>query len=251
MTTATECPVTHTDVGDGRPTLLLHGGAGPGSVADFGARLAATGHRVITPTHPGFDGTPRPASLASIAGLARRYLDLLDELDLNDVTVVGNSIGGWVAAEMNIHATTRLSRVVLVDAVGLALSRDPIVDFFALTMDEVIERSYHDPSAVAIDLSTQSDADRAASAANRGTLSVYGGASMSDPTLHGRLGGSRVPTLVVWGAADGIVAPAHAHAYAAAIPDARVAIIETAGHLPQIETPQILLGLVDEFVAES
>src|SRR5215469_3945013 len=91
--------VTYSDAGTGRPFLLLHGGAGPQSVASFGDRLAGqTASRVITPVHPGFDGTPRPPELNSVAGLAQVYALLLDELDLSDVTVIGNSIGGWIAA---------------------------------------------------------------------------------------------------------------------------------------------------------
>src|ERR1700727_2887289 len=87
-----------TDYGTGRPFLLLHGGAGPQSVAGFAEMLAATGSRVIAPVHPGFGGTARPEYLHSMRGLALIYACLLDELDLSDVTVIGNSIGGWIAA---------------------------------------------------------------------------------------------------------------------------------------------------------
>src|ERR1700677_113501 len=73
--------------GDGRPYLVLHGGAGPQSVARFAQLLAATdGNRVVTPTHPGFGGTPRPDGLSSVAGLAALYAALLDTLGLEDVT---------------------------------------------------------------------------------------------------------------------------------------------------------------------
>src|SRR5205823_12613139 len=93
--------VSFTDRGQGRPFLLLHGGGGPQTVAAFGDLLAAErSARVITPTHPGFAGTPRPEALRSVADLAALYLSLLAELDLSGVTVVGNSIGGWIAAEM-------------------------------------------------------------------------------------------------------------------------------------------------------
>src|SRR4051794_9587476 len=89
------------EYGAGRPVLLLHGGGGPQTVEPFGARLAAElGVRVVVPTHPGFGGTERPEGLTTIAGLAREYAGLLDELDLTGVTVVGNSIGGWIAAEL-------------------------------------------------------------------------------------------------------------------------------------------------------
>ncbi|HEY8815905.1 MAG TPA: alpha/beta hydrolase, partial [Candidatus Dormibacteraeota bacterium] len=77
--------------------LLLHGGGGPQTVLPFAERLASVRPaRVITPTHPGFAGTPRPDSLTTVRGLAELYTRLLDELDLSRVTVVGNSIGGWI-----------------------------------------------------------------------------------------------------------------------------------------------------------
>lgn len=90
--------VTITETAGRHPIPLLHGGGGgPLTVSSFATQLAADetrDARVITPIHPGFDGTPRPDRLADIAGLAALYVALLDQLDINDVTVIGNSIGG-------------------------------------------------------------------------------------------------------------------------------------------------------------
>src|SRR5207248_86250 len=91
--------VTLTERGAGRPFVILHGGAGPLSVSGFADLLAeAEQVRVITPTHPGFGGMSRPDKLDSIRALAALYVGLLDELQLTEVTVIGNSIGGWIAA---------------------------------------------------------------------------------------------------------------------------------------------------------
>ena len=112
--------------GDGRPFLVLHGGAGPQSVAAFAQLLAEKGRsRVFTPTHPGFGGTPRPDELHSVAGLAALYGSLLDYLGLEDVTVIGNSVGGWIAAEMALLGSPRMSRLVLLDAVGIEVEDHP------------------------------------------------------------------------------------------------------------------------------
>lgn len=92
--------VTVADQGAGLPFLLLHGG-GPQTVTGFADLLArARPARMITLTHPGFATTPRPAALASVGGLAALYVTLLDEMDLAGVTLVGNSVGAWIAAEM-------------------------------------------------------------------------------------------------------------------------------------------------------
>lgn len=255
MTTTTTCtvtlpqigpvPITLTDRGDGPAVLLLHGGGGPQTVEAF-AELLATDHgvRVLTPVHPGFAGTPRPDRIDSIAGLARLYTQLLSELGLAAVTVVGNSIGGWIAAEIALLDTDAVARVVLVDAVGLDLPATPIVDFFALTMDQVVDLSYARPDAFRIDPATLPGPAQAVMAANRVALRTYGGTTMADPTLLTRLPAATVPALAVWGAADRIVPPEHGYAYADAIPHARLELIADAGHLPQLETPDTLAHLV-------
>jgi pimeloyl-ACP methyl ester carboxylesterase/mannose-6-phosphate isomerase-like protein (cupin superfamily) len=241
-------PVTYSDRGAGRTYLLLHGGAGPQSVTGFADRLAETGPaRVVVPVHPGFGGTPRPDGLNSIAGLARLYAALLEDLDLTDVTVIGNSIGGWIAAEMGLTGSARITSVVLVDAVGIEVPGHPAADFFSLTLDQVAELSYHDPGPFRIDPAAMSAEQQAVMAGNRGALAVYGGTAMADPGLQTRLGQISVPTLVVWGDSDRIVDPDYGRAYATAIPGARFRLLEATGHVPQIETPGQLLSAIQDF----
>ncbi|MDT7551895.1 MAG: hypothetical protein QOI16_431 [Pseudonocardiales bacterium] len=246
-----DVPVSYTDTGAGGVVLLLHGGGGPMTVAGFGDHYATERQaRVLVPRHPGVDGTTRPDQIPTIRDLARLYTALLAELELNDVTVVGNSIGGWIAAEIAVLADPRVSRVVLVDAVGLVLPEAPIVNFFGLTMNQVFDLSYADPDAFRMDPTALPAQQQAVMAANRETLRVYGGTSMADPTLLDRLPQAKANALVVWGAADRIVPPAHGHAYTDALPHARFELIENAGHLPQLETPVTLADLVAAFVTQ-
>jgi pimeloyl-ACP methyl ester carboxylesterase/mannose-6-phosphate isomerase-like protein (cupin superfamily) len=246
-------PVTYTESGTGQPVLLLHGGAGPFSVAGFATLMSGADYRVIVPVHPGFDGTPRPAELASIAGLAAVYAALLRELDLTDVCVIGNSIGGWIAAELALAesaaADGRVSSVVLADAAGLQLDGAPVPDFFSLTMDQVAELSYFNPDAFRIDPAALPAERAAAMAANRAALLEYAGTAMADPGLRDRLTAIVMPVLVVWGAADRMITVEHGRAYAEGIPGAQFRMITHAGHLPQLETPDELLAVVREFTA--
>ena len=254
MTTATHtltlpgrgsAAVTIDDRGGGRPLLLLHGGGGPQTVAGFAERLAARGAaRVITPAHPGFGGTPRPDWLASMAGLAALYHALLERLGLADVTVVGNSIGGWIAAELALLGSPRIRGLVLVDAVGIEVEGHPVTDIFPLSMDELARLSYHDPAAFRIDPAAMTEAQRAGMAANRAALRVYGGPRMADPDLRARLAAIACPTLVIWGEADRIVDPGYGRAYAAAIPGARFGLLPGTGHLPQLESPEQLMRAI-------
>lgn len=241
--------LTATDRGQGRPYLLLHGGAGPASVAGFADLLAGDRPaRVITPVHPGFDGTPRPETLTSTGGLAAVYVAFLEMLGLTDVVVVGNSLGGWIAAEMALLGSTRIGAVVIVDGVGIDVPGHPVVDFFSLSLDDVARLSYHDPASFRIDPAAMTPAQREAMAGNRAALAVYGG-SMVDPTLRERLSGVTAPTLVLWGEADRIADSDYGRAYAAAIPGARFRLLTGTGHVPQIETPGLLLAAIREFTA--
>jgi pimeloyl-ACP methyl ester carboxylesterase len=248
-------PVTYTDRGSGRPFLLLHGGAGALSVAGFAELLSSSKPaRVITPVHPGFDGTPRPEQLASIPSLATVYAQLLRDLGLTDVCVVGNSVGGWIAAELSVAESAapdgRVSSAVLVDAAGLQLDAAPVPDFFSLTLDQVFDLSYFIPETFRIDPATLTDERKAAQAANRAALLAYAGHEMADATLPGRLPGVSIPVLAVWGAADRMIPPAHGRAYADAIPGGQFLQIAQAGHLPQLEAPAELLAAVWEFASQ-
>jgi pimeloyl-ACP methyl ester carboxylesterase len=229
----------------GQPFLLLHGGAGPQSVTGFAEKFAAAhGVRVLVPTHPGFGGTARPETLDSIAGLAALYQELLDGLQLNDVTVIGNSIGGWITAEIALLASPRVSGIVLIDAVGIEVPGHQVADFFALSMDQVFTLSFHDPEPFRIDPATLPPAAQAVAAGNRAAIATYAGASMSDPALTGRLGTLEIPTLVLWGESDGIVDIEYGRAYAAAIPMARFQILPATGHNAQLETPDQVVDAI-------
>ena len=129
-----------------RPFLLLHGGAGPASVRGFGDLLAARWRaRVLVPTHPGFDGTPRPEGVTGMRDLARLYVRLLEELDVWDVTVIGNSIGGWLAAEIGLLGSPRVGGLVVLDAVGLEVPGHPVTDVSGLAPQELMRLSFHEP----------------------------------------------------------------------------------------------------------
>ena len=246
-TSSGEIPVTVTQRGQGRPVLLLHGGAGPDSVAGFAGLLAERFPvQVLTPVHPGFGGTPRPAGLDSARKLGELYRNLLGQLGLTGVTVLGSSIGGWIAAELALAAPDRVARLVLLDAAGLASAGHPVADYFSMTLDQVFDVSFAHPDRYRIDPATLTDGQRAVAAGNRAALEVYGGRSMADPGLAARLAGLTVPTLVIWGEADRMVTPAYGQEYAAAIPGADFRLVPDAGHLPQLEAPEAVLALLAE-----
>jgi len=182
-----------------------------------------------------------------VGGLAALYVALLDRLGVDDVTVVGNSIGGWIAAEMALLSSPRVSGIILINAVGIEVPGHPVADFFSLTMDQVFQLSFYNPVPFRIDPSTLPPAAQAVAAGNRATLATYAGTAMLDPTLAGRLAAAATPTLVLWGDSDQIVDPDYGRAFAAAIPGARFRLLTDTGHMPQIETPDQALQAVWDF----
>lgn len=243
-TSSGDVSVTVTERGQGDPVLLLHGGAGPDSVTGFADQLAARlSYRVLTPVHPGFNGTNRPDWLDSARKLGDVYRGLLDDLGLASVTVAGNSIGGWIAAELALAAGDRVARAILIDAVGLNSADHPAADFFSLDPAEIADYSWANPEGHRIDVTSMTEAQRSVFAGNRNALLAYGGQAMDDPTLAARLGDLTAPTLIIWGEADRIVTPAYGEEYAAAIPKASFHLLPNAGHLPQLETPEAVLAL--------
>ncbi|WP_349318940.1 alpha/beta fold hydrolase [Mycolicibacterium canariasense] len=224
-----------------RPFLLLHGGGGMATMAGFADLLAErTRSRVLLPTHPGFGGTTRPASLTTTKGLAALYVALLDDLDLNDVTVIGNSFGGWIAAEMALHNSPRVSHLVIVDGIGIVVEDHPVASVAGLAPADLAKLSFHDPAMA----SQPPGGPTAGLSPDVQTLTTYAGPAMGDPTLARRLRDVELPVHVIWGDSDGIVDPDYGRAYAAAFPTSRFTVLPCSGHLPQIETPEDLLDAI-------
>lgn len=232
---------------DGRPVLILHGGGGPQTVAGIAAGLSRA--HVIVPTHPGFEGEPRPEWFNSIDDLAFAYLELLERLNLRDVLVIGSSVGGWIASEMTLRDTSRRLRgLVLVNGVGIQVDGHPVPDVSTLAPEKLAALSFHNPAAFRIDPSTITPEQIAARKANTETLYVYDRQRLGgDPKLQRRLRHVIIPVLVAWGESDRVADLEYGRVYAQAFPNARFEPIPEAGHLPQIEQPERLLTLVRKF----
>jgi pimeloyl-ACP methyl ester carboxylesterase len=243
--------LTLTESGTGRPVLILHGGGGPATVAGLAAHVARNAHTLV-PTHPGWNGTPRPDWFSGVDDLALAYLHLLQDRHLRDVLVVGSSLGGWIGAEMAVRDQAgTITGLVLIDAVGVAVEGEPITDFFALDARGVAQHAYHDPDRFYVDPADVPETQRALRQGDMAALRTFAGDPyMHDPKLSRRLGRLRLPALLLWGESDRIVTPAYGASYAAAFGNGRLEIIPEAGHLPQIERPEATFALIDAFLKE-
>src|SRR5271168_497463 len=172
--------------GTGRPLLFLHAENGIEPAAAAIEELAKSA-RVIAPTHPGYGRSELPKGMRTIDDLSYFYLDMLDQLDLRDLTVVGAGLGGWVAAEIAVKTTARMARLVMANAVGVKVSdretRD-IADIFALTEPEYIALTYCDPKAGTRDYKALPDSEvLAAARAKEATARIAWNPYFQNPRL--------------------------------------------------------------------
>jgi pimeloyl-ACP methyl ester carboxylesterase len=236
--------------GSGRPLLFLHAENGIEPALAAIEELAKAAH-VIAPTHPGFGRSELPSGVRTIDDLSYFYLDFLDQLDIDDLTVIGVSLGAWIAAEIAVKSTARMSRLVMANAVGIKVgdreTRD-IADIFAVTDPEYLEMTYYDQNIGKRDYKALPDAEvLAAARAREATARFAWNPYFHDPRLKSRLHRIRIPTLFLWGTHDRMLSEAYGRAYCAMIEGARFEPIERAGHFPHQEQPQVFAERVLAF----
>ncbi len=239
--------------GRGPAMLVLHGGNGPITGYPFADKLAEH-FQLIEPVHPGFAGSNIPEHFDNLEDLVYLYLDLMDALDLKDAIVMGNSLGGWTAAEIAVRNSQRIGRLILVDSVGIKAgdrdSRDR-ADIFALPVAELTRLTWHDP-ARAPNPSKMSEEEVQILASNRVALSMYGwDPYLHNPKLRYRLHRIKAPTLFIWGESDGLVTPAYGRAFSAMVAGSTLEVIPKAGHAPHLEQPDAFVQKVLAFAKQT
>jgi pimeloyl-ACP methyl ester carboxylesterase len=145
-------------------------------------------------------------------------------------------------------ADHRISGLVLIDAVGIAVDGEPILNVFGMAPPDIFAATFYDAAKFAPDAAGMT-ADRIAlQRSNMAALHALAGEPyMHDPGLLQRIRGVHVPTLLLWGTADGIATAAYGRAYAAAFANARFETIQHAGHLPHLEQPAATFAFIDDF----
>ncbi len=267
-----DSPVNVVELGEGPPVLFVHGlsGSWPNWLEQL--PVFADNHRVIALDLPGFGKSPMPTGEISISGYARTLDALLDALDIDAAAVVGNSMGGFVAAELAINFPQRVERLVLVSAAGLSTYRDPrglrelrrirrmerpiaaVTRWSAANADILASRPVLRTAALgaitrhADRLPAPLAAEQIRGAGKPGFLPAL--QANLDYDFRHRLPEIACPTLIVWGANDPVVTVRDADAYAELIPGSRSVILPDTGHMPQIERPAELNALLAEFLGE-
>jgi pimeloyl-ACP methyl ester carboxylesterase len=240
--------------GSGQPLLVLHDEMGHPGWLGFHEELAKS-HTLYIPSHAGFGGTERLDWIMGMRDLAGWYLEVLDDLGLGPINVMGFSIGGWLAAEMAVMSPELFKKLVLVGAAGVRPPQGEIYDMFLVVAKEFITNCISDPAntpefqQICPEEPTPEQVETwemAREEACRLSWRPY----MHNPSLPHLLHRLKnLPTLVLGGRQDSIVPLSAAEAYQTAIPGSQLSVIDDCGHRPEVEKPGEFVKLVNQFLS--
>jgi pimeloyl-ACP methyl ester carboxylesterase len=240
--------------GTGEPLLYLHSAYGENLWLPFHERLAEK-FRVIAPAHPGFAQSEGIDEIDSMEDMIFHYLDVLDELGLDQVNIVGVSLGGWIAAEFATRYPDRVKQLVLATPAGLWLDEHPMTDMFALIRrPERLRRVlFHDPNSYLAQLVIQAEPPEEHMAeaykAMTATARLAWNPPGHNPKLAGRLRRIKSPTLILWGDDDRLIPTAYAKEWARHIQHARVTLLKDCGHLVMFEGENDFVAAIIDFLS--
>jgi pimeloyl-ACP methyl ester carboxylesterase len=253
--------------GEGPPVVFVHGLAGNWQNWVENIPRIARERRVVALDLPGFGESERPAERITMSGYGRTVDALAEALDLGEVALVGNSMGGFVAAETAIQYPERVERLVLVSAAGItttSLRREPVMAWGRVAMMAgsrgaaekrmailrprlrhlVYSTIMRHPGLLAPETLWEIS-EGAGRSAFRWALEA-----ILDYDFRDRLGDIRAPTLIVWGADDMLVPVRDADEFERQIQGARKVVLEDTGHVAMVERPRTFNRLLIEFLNE-
>ena len=232
-------------------------------------RLAAEGRRAIGIDLPGFGESEMPSDDISISGYGRAVNALCDELDIGEAVFVGNSMGGFISAEVAIQFPARVARMVLVSAAGVTtsdLASGPIMagarvvaavatrTAAAAATERIVRRRhlkhlvYHSFIRHPTRLRSELLYEITRGSGKPGFMDAL--RAIMDYDFRDRLPEIGCPTLIVWGTEDMLVPSSDADEYERLIDDSRKVIFEDTGHMAMIERPETFNDCLMEFLTE-
>ncbi|MEW5423005.1 alpha/beta fold hydrolase [Amorphus sp. 3PC139-8] len=248
METVAGCRIRVMRKGEGAPLLFLHGAGGAGAWLPFMDTLAER-YDVIVPEHPGFGGSDTPEWLDNVGDLAFFYLDLIDQFGLEDVHLVGTSIGGWIAAEMATRNCEKLKTLTLVAPAGIHVQGVKRGDMFTWSPEELTHNLFHNQEIAKAVPAPADEDELLVVLKNRLTTAKLGWhPRMHNPDLKKWLHRISVPTLILWGAEDKLLPPDYGPAYRDLIPGSALETFPECGHLPHVEKANEFTAKVVNFI---
>jgi pimeloyl-ACP methyl ester carboxylesterase len=252
----------------GKALLLVHGLSGSWQNWLENIPYFSRDHRVIALDLPGFGDSPMPDWEVSVEAYGRFVLDFCDALGVHRCTVVGNSMGGFIAAETAMQEPGRFEKLALVSAAGISharMRRQPAevaarmgIATAPLTL-RLVDRGMRRPGlrhALFAGLFYAPNRLRREllwecfhhGNGRPGVLPAVRGLMGYD--ILDRLEDVEVPTLIVWGRNDHIVPANDAVGYGRRLRNSRTVIFDKTGHLPMAERPVRFNRVLETFLAE-
>lgn len=270
--TVADSPVNVIDLGEGPPLVFVHGLSGSWTNWMEQLPIFAQERRVIAMDLPGFGFSPMPRERISISGYARILDGLFTALGLDGGAVVGNSMGGFVSAELAISFPERVERLALVSPAGISSFEEPrALRAAALTRrlerlialqggwvaahpERVVGRPALRNAALGLvarhpeRLPPQLATEMLRGSGKPGFVQAL--QANLDYDFRERLGEIVCPALIVWGADDRVIPLQDASVYEQLIPGARKVIFADTGHVAMLEQPARFNALLDEFLRD-
>lgn len=255
-------PISHCDfeakvktAGSGPPLVYLHAAGGP--IWDDFVEGLTERFTVYAPHHPGTGETVRESiyAIQSLWDLVLIYDEIFDALGLASVPVIGTSFGGMMACELAAHRPERVSKMVLLDPIGLWRDDAPVAPYMVMSPEKLLATLYKHLDAAPVQKAIKMPEDTKEAAVVTADLIWALGATgkfvwpIPDKGLKRRLHRVTADTLIVWGEDDALVSSIYAKEFAARIAKARVEIIKDCGHVPQVERLDVLRPMVTSFLA--
>jgi pimeloyl-ACP methyl ester carboxylesterase len=235
--------------GQGEPVVLWHG-AGTFTGFDW-IKPLADGFRLIAPVHPGFGESEDDEHVTSIQDYVMTYLDVFDQLGLDSFSLVGHSLGGWMAATFATQHARRLRKLVLVSPVGLRVPEAPTADLFRVLPEDLLPMLVADPRFFAGKFPPEPTIDMIVNQFREMTSTARVAWERNyDARLPRYLHRITVPTLLLWGEQDRLVPVQQAAVWANHLPNATLRTVPGVGHLVLEESPEGM-QIVKEFLAEN
>jgi pimeloyl-ACP methyl ester carboxylesterase len=259
-------------LGSGPPLVFVHGlsGCWPNWLEQMA--VFAPERRVLALDLPGFGHSPGDAGDTSMPGYARLLDTLLDQLGLERAAVVGNSMGGLIAAELAASFPERVERLVLVSPAGLSTYANRLTTRampFVRRLEQVLALGAAWTASNSDSIATRPrmrelalkgvvahpsrlPAPLAAEQIRGAGTDGFMGAleAILEFDLAERLPLVKCPSLVVWGTKDRLITVRDADRFAELIPGARKVVYEDTGHMAMLEHPESFNPLLREFLAE-
>jgi pimeloyl-ACP methyl ester carboxylesterase len=234
--------------GSGRPVLFLHGAGGVAGWPPFFESLSRR-YQLLVPDHPGFGHSDDPPWIRNVPDAAMFYLDFIDALQIDQIHLVGHSLGGWIAAELAVRDCARLASLTLIAPAGIRVKGVPSGDSFIWSPEEAAHNLFADPALARRMLDAPvSDEEADIMLKNRYAAAKYGWQPRwFNPDLEKWLHRIKVPTHLVWGAADQLMPVAYCDLWRERVAGARVTLLDNCGHLPHIEKSEVVATRIESF----